>query len=240
MTVDGLEQALGLFTKASALDPDYASAYGMAIHCHAHRFDLLQPEADDIAHRRSEVSRLSQIVARVGQDDGVALGEAAWAVAYLLHDLSSARQTIDRALELNPNLAGAWAISGWINIWQGHPDLAIEHIGRAERLDPGSLRLTSFAAMAHARFFLGEYEKALGVAERMLRHTPDAHVCLRIGAASAAFAGHIDTAHRLAARLQVVDPAFGVSRLGEYLGPYQSSAFVEKYAEGLRLAGVPE
>jgi hypothetical protein len=48
----------------------------------------------------------------VGQDDGVALGEAAWAVAYLLRDLSSARQLIDRALELNPNLASAWAISG--------------------------------------------------------------------------------------------------------------------------------
>ncbi|WP_024518964.1 adenylate/guanylate cyclase domain-containing protein [Bradyrhizobium sp. Tv2a-2] len=240
MTVDGLEQALGLFTKASALDPDYASAYGMAMHCHAHRFDLLLAEADDIAHRRSEISRLWQIVARVGQDDGVALGEAAWAVAYLLRDLSSARKLIDRALELNPNLASAWAINGWINIWQGHPDLAIEHLGRAERLDPGSLRLTSFAAMAHARFFMGEYEWALGLAEGMLRHSPDAHVCLRIGAASAAFAGHIDTAHGLAARLQVIDPAFGVSRLREYLGPYQRSAFVEKYAEGLRLAGLPE
>jgi adenylate cyclase len=240
MTADGLEQALGLFTKASALDPDYASAYGMAMYCHAHRFDLLLAEADDIAHRRSEISRLWPIVARVGQDDGVALGEAAWAVAYLLRDLSSARQLIDRALELNPNLASAWANSGWINIWQGHPDLAIEHIDRAERLDPGSLRLTSFAAMAHARFFLGEYEKALGLAEGILRHSPDAHVCLRIGAASAAIAGRIDTAHRLAARLQVIDPAFGVSRLREYLGPYQKSAFVEKYAEGLRLAGLPE
>jgi TolB-like protein/class 3 adenylate cyclase len=240
MTADGLEQALGLFTKASALDPDYASAYGMAMHCHAHRFDLLLAEADDIAHRRREISRLWQIVARVGQDDGVALGEAAWAVAYLLRDLSSARQLIDRALELNPNLASAWANSGWINIWQGHPDLAIEYVGRAERLDPGSLRLTSFAAMAHARFFLGEYEKALGLAEGVLRHSPDAHVGLRIGAASAAFAGHIDTAHGLAARLQVIDPAFRVSRLTEYLGPYQGSAFVEKYAEGLRLAGLPE
>jgi adenylate cyclase len=240
MTPDGLEQALGLFTKASALDPDYASAYGMAMHCHAHRFDLLLADAVDIARRRSEISRLWQMVARVGQDDGVALGEAAWAVAYLLRDLSSARQLIDRALELNPNLASAWANSGWINIWQGYPDLAIEHLGRAERLDPGSLRLTSFAAMAHARFFLGEYEKALSLAEEMLRHSPDAHVCLRIGAASAAFADRIDTAHGLAARLQGIDPAFAVSRLREYLGPYQKSAFVEKYAEGLRLAGLPE
>jgi TolB-like protein/class 3 adenylate cyclase len=240
MTADGLEQALGLFTKASVLDPDFASAYGMAMHCHAHRFDLLLAEPDDIAHRRSEISRLWPIVVRVGQDDGVALGEAAWAVAYLLRDLSSARQLINRALELNPNLASAWANSGWINIWQGHPELAIEHLDRAERLDPGSLRLTRFAAMAHARFFLGEYDKAQGLAEGMLRHSPDAHVSLRIGAASAAIGGRIDTAHRLAARLQVIDPAFRVSRLSEYLGPYQKAAFVEKYAEGLRLAGLPE
>jgi adenylate cyclase len=238
VTVDGLEQALDLFTKASVLDPDYASAYGMAMQCHAQRVGL--GPAGDIAHRRSEISRLWQMIARVGQDDGVALGEAAWAVAYMLRDLSSGRQLIDRALELNPNLANAWASSGWINIWQGNPDLAMEHLGRAERLDPGSPNLASFAAMAHASFFLGEYEKALGLAERTLRHSPDAHVCLRIGAASAAFAGRSEVACRLAAHLQVIDPAFRVSRLSEYLGPYQKSAFVEKYAEGLRLAGLPE
>ena len=31
-----------------------------------------------------------------------------------------------------------------------------------------------------------------------------------------------------------------VARLRDYLGPYQKSAFLEKYAEGLRLAGLPE
>jgi hypothetical protein len=36
-----------------------------------------------------------------------------------------------------------------------------------------------------------------------------------------------------------VDPAFAISRLREYLGPYQPD-LVEKYAEGLRLAGLPE
>jgi adenylate cyclase len=37
-----------------------------------------------------------------------------------------------------------------------------------------------------------------------------------------------------------VDPAFSVSRLSEYLGPYRRPEFVEKYAEGLRRAGLPE
>jgi adenylate cyclase len=40
--------------------------------------------------------------------------------------------------------------------------------------------------------------------------------------------------------LQAVDPAFRVSRLEDYLGPYQQPEFVEKYAEALRMAGLPE
>jgi adenylate cyclase len=212
----------------------------MAMFCHANRIGFGLTE--DLAYRRSEIARLWQIVARVGHDDSVALGQAAWAVALVLRDLSSARQLIDRALELNPNLASAWTSSGWINVWQGHPDLAMEHLGRAERLDPGAISLTasSLSAMAHACFYLGRHDEALALAERILRHNPGAHPALRIGAASAAFAGHSDTAHRLAVRLQIIDPGFCVSRLGKYLGPYQKSAFVEKYAEGLRLAGLPE
>jgi adenylate cyclase len=79
VTAASMEQALALFTKATALDPDYASAYGMAMYCHANR--LGYGMASDAAHERSEISRLLQMVMRVGQDDGVALGQAAWAVA---------------------------------------------------------------------------------------------------------------------------------------------------------------
>ena len=64
MTVDGLEQALGLFTKASTLDSDYASAYGMAMFCHANRVGFGQKV--DNAHRRAEITRLWQIVTRMG------------------------------------------------------------------------------------------------------------------------------------------------------------------------------
>jgi TolB-like protein/class 3 adenylate cyclase/tetratricopeptide (TPR) repeat protein len=236
LTPDNIEQALGLFVKAAALDPDYASAYGMAMVCHANRAGF--GVARDLAAEKSEVARLWPMVVRVGQDDGVALAQAAWGVAYVLRDLSSAKQLIDRALGLNSNLASAWANSGWINVWLGQPELALEHLGRAGRLDPGSI--SHFSAMAHAYFFLDRHEEALAVAEQMVRYNPQMNAGLRIGTASAAFAGHRDTARMLAARLQAIDPAFRVSRLNEYLGPYQQSAFVDKYAEGLRLSGLPE
>ena len=240
VTVDGMERALVFFTEASALDPDYASAYGMAMFCHANRFGFGLTE--DVEYRRGQIVRLWQLVARVGNDDGVALGQAAWAVAFALRDLVSARGLIDRALELNPNLATAWTSSGWICVWEGKPELGLEHLRRAERLDPGTIGYTAstLSAMAHACYFLGRYEEALALADRLVQHNPTAHPGLRIGAASAALAGRSETAHLLAARLQNLDPTFRISRLREYVGPYRDPLFLEKYAKGLRCADVPE
>ncbi|WP_249135526.1 adenylate/guanylate cyclase domain-containing protein [Bradyrhizobium sp. AUGA SZCCT0222] len=236
VTVESNEQALKLFTEATVLDPDYASAYGMAMFCHANRVGFGVAYA---THEKFEVKRLLHVVMQKGNDDGVAFGQAGWASAYVLRDLSSAKPLIDRALELNPNLASAWTSSGWINLWLGHPQVAMAHLDRAVRLDPGSYTSTLMSARAHACFFLDRHEDALAQAEQQLHRNPVAHPALRIAVASAAFAGRHDTAHELAERLRSVDPAFSVSRLADYLGPYQQAAMVEKYREGLRRAGLP-
>jgi TolB-like protein/class 3 adenylate cyclase/tetratricopeptide (TPR) repeat protein len=233
-----IEEALDLFSRATALDPDFASAYGMAMFCHANRVGW--GLAEDIARERDEITRLWRIVARVGSDDGVALAQAGWAVAYILRDLSSAKRLIDRAIELNPNLANAWNSNGWVNLWLGNPAIALEQLHRAYRLDPTPTNNSGITGLAHACFFLDQYDEALVHAEQVLSRNPDAHPGLRVGAASAAFAGRTDLAHHLGDRLQALDPTFGISRLREYLGPYQRPEFVEKYAEGLRLAGLPE
>ena len=49
-----------LFTQASALDPDYASAYAMTMWCHAARADFGMVK--DIEQERSEVTRLWRMV----------------------------------------------------------------------------------------------------------------------------------------------------------------------------------
>jgi adenylate cyclase len=236
ITAQNADQALDLFSKATALDPDFASAHALAMVCHANRLSV--GPVKDLARRRSEVARLWQNVVRVGSDDGRALAAAAFAVAFVLRDLRSANELIDHAVELNPNLVNAQAIGGWISLWLGHPELALERLRRAQRLDPASDSVV--APMAHACFFLERYEEALDQAQYLLRRHPDTHALLRIGAASAAFAGRGDIANQLASHLLEVDPAFSVSRLSEYLGPYKRPEFAEKYAEGLRLAGLPE
>jgi adenylate cyclase len=121
-TAQNTDQALDLLSKATALDPEFASAHALAMHCHANRLSF--GAVKDLAREQSEVARLWRIVARVGSDDGRALAGAAWAVAYMLRDLPSAKKLIDRAVELNPNLANAQAYSGWISLWLGHDGIS--------------------------------------------------------------------------------------------------------------------
>lgn len=236
VTPESIDRAISLFTRANAIDPGYASAYGMTLFCHTQRISFSFER--DREQEKSEITRLIAMIMRVGQDDGVAIAHAAWTLAYVSRDITSAKRLIDRALELNPNLAVAWVNSGWINIWLDQPQSGLDHLALAGRFDPTS-QGTRIGATAHAYFFLNRYEEALAQAEEVLRGSPDNHPALRIGAASASFAGYKDTAQRLVSHLQAVDPLLRVSNLANVLGPYKQAA-IDKYREGLRLAGLPE
>jgi adenylate cyclase len=228
-----------LLRHAIELDPGLAPAYGLLVQCHAFRkgWRLVNPDEEN-----EEVARLVRIALRIGQDDAAVLSNAGWAVAYVLRDLPHAHSLVDRAVVLNPNLAHAWGISGWINLWSGNPAVAVEHLTRGMRHDPlhGEHHVNLRVGLAHALFFLDKYDEAMALAESVLRESPDAHPGLRVFAASAAFASRTDAAREAGARLHSVDPEFRISRLVSYLGPYQQPEFVEKYAQGLRLAGLPE
>jgi len=234
---ENFDETIGLFRRALELDPEHSSSLGRLLTCLANRkgWGIFDHSASD----RAEVARLVPRAVRIGRDDAVSLGHTAFAIAYVLRDLAFAREQVDRALTLNPNLAGAWTYSGWIHLWSGNPTTAIEHLSRSIRHDPLGPAGGRRSGLAHAHFFLDRHEEALQWGEGHLRDNPHAHPAFMIGAASAAFAGKMDQAQRFAASLKQIDPAFRVSRLEDYLGPYQHE-FLEKYKQGLRLAGLPE
>ena len=79
--------------------------------------------------------------------------------AHLAGDLDGGIALLDRALVLNPNLAAAWFLGGFLRIWHGEPDGAIEHFARAMRLsplDPEMYRMQAGMAMAH--LFAGRFD----------------------------------------------------------------------------------
>jgi adenylate cyclase len=234
---DSNDEAMRLLKGALEIDPVHASAMGILLAVYANRRG--GGFVSDAGRETAEVERLARQVVHIGQDDAVALGHAAFAIAYVLRDLAFAQEQVQRALMLNQNLASAWACSGYIQLWSGNPAKAAKDLLQAMRLDPLNDSGQWKSGLAHAYFFLDRHEDALRLANGMLQHNPDAHPALRVGAISAAFGGRPDLAQKLVSQLLRVDPAFQTSQLAKYLGPYPIE-FVEKYKQGLLKAGLPE
>jgi tetratricopeptide (TPR) repeat protein len=231
----GNEEALRLFYRAIELDPAFASAYGMAAWCRVQRkaSGWMRDRAGEIAETR----RLALRAAELGNDDAATLGAAGFALVYVVHDVEPGVAFIDRALELNPNLAWVWLYSGWSRVWLGKPERALEHLARATRLSPLDPLISDVqVAIAHAHFFCGRYEEAASWTAKVV----DLHSALyHIAAAANALAGHMAEARKACERLRQLHPALRVADVRQALGPYRPEDLA-KYEDGLRKAGLPE
>jgi adenylate cyclase len=233
------DEALRLFNSAIELDPDFAAAYGRAASCYvfANANGWISVTPDEIA----EVTRLAQRAVELGKDDAFALAASGYALAYVVRDLGLGAALIDRALVLNSNLAEAWHWGGWVEIFLGAPEPALERFARAMRLSPLDPRMSGMrAGTAHAHFLVGRYDEAASWAAMALQDNPDFQAGLRIDAASNAMAGRPEQAHKAVARLRQLNLAQRVSNLKDVLGPYRRAEDVSRYEEGLRQAGLPE
>jgi TolB-like protein/Tfp pilus assembly protein PilF len=235
---ESIAEALRLLEKAIDLDPQYGAAYGTAAYCYAVRkssgWVIRRPQ--DI----EEAARLGRTAARLGDDDALALARAGHAVAYVTEDLDAGARFIDRAIELNSNLALAWFHSGWLRVWLGDPDTAIQHFVRFRRMspvDPMLNRMNSGIAFAHV--LAGRYDDASSHAEQALSENPNSHQALRMGAMGHALAGRLEKAQEIMNRLRQIDPTLRISNLRE-LTPLRRPEDVARYADGMRKAGLPE
>jgi TolB-like protein len=133
-TSEAIGEALLLFEKAIELDPDFASAYGTAAWCHFWR--KVNGWMIDPKREAAEGARLARRAVELGRNDAVALSRGGHALAHFTGDLDGGIALHDRAVMLNPNLAAAWFLGGFLRVWHGEPDGAIEHFARAMRLSP--------------------------------------------------------------------------------------------------------
>jgi len=238
-TRESNDDVLRLLYKAIELDPSFASAYGVAAWWYVWR--KTQGWIIDSAQENAEGTRLARRAVELGKDDALALSSGGYALAHIAGDFDDAAAYIERALVLNPNSAQTWLNSGWVRVWRGEPEVAIEHVARAMRLsplDPILFRMQGATALSH--FFAGRNDEASSWAERALRENPGMQQALRIATASHALAGRIDAAQKAAARMRALDPDLRISNLNNRLPPLRRPEDYARYKDGLRRAGVPE
>jgi TolB-like protein len=237
-TRQAVDEALALFHEAIRCDGDFASAYAMAAWCHIWRKinGWMADRPQDIA----EGARLAHRALELGRDDAVALARSGGALCHFLGDLDSSLALIDRALALDPNMAAGWYLGGFVQIYRGEPDQAIDRIARAMRLsplDPEMFRMQAGTALAH--LFAGRFDLASSWAEEAARSLPSFLIAVGTIAASHTLAGRMDEARRAMDRLRQLDPALRISTLEDWL-PLHRPDDLAMFADGLRRAGLPE
>ena len=233
------DEALHLFNRAIELDPEFAAAYGRAALCYL--IARINGWLPDAANAIAEVKKLTQRAVELGKDDAIALSAGGNALAFVVGDLGVGAGLVDRALALNSNLAEAWHFGGWVKVWLGEPESAIERFARAIRVSPLDPWLMGMrAGTAYAHFFSDRYDEATSWAALALQCSPDYRPGLRITAASNAMAGRPEQAQKAVARLRELSPTLRLSNLRDVLGPYRRAEDIARYEEGLRQAGLPE
>lgn len=226
-----------LFYEAIERDPEFASAYAMAAGCYSWR--KLSRWLTDLEQEVAEGTRLAHRAVELGQNDAVALAAGAHALAHLVGDLDSSVALLDRALTLDPNLAFAWYLGGFLRIWRGQPNDAIDRLARAMLLNPLSPDMHRMeVGTAMAQLLAGRPEDALPWAERASQHLPDRVLPITILAAIYARAGRGNEARTLVKRLSQLEQAPRIAELNEWL-PFQRSQDLDVFVDALREAGLP-
>ena len=234
---EAIDQATGHFRHAISLDPDYASAYGMAAWCLFWR--RLNGWSADPDADTADGARLARRAVDLGKSDAVALTRGGHALAHFTRDLDTGIDFLDRALVLNPNLAAAWFLSGYLNVWAGQPDEAIKRFEQAMRLSPldsEMFRMQSGIAMAH--LIAGRFEAACSWAEKAFRDVPHFVMSAAVIASSCALSGRLDDARRAARDLLDLDPTLTPATLCGRL-PFRRPEDAARFTEGLGKAGLP-
>jgi TolB-like protein/class 3 adenylate cyclase len=234
----GADEALRLAYQAIELDPGYSAPYGLAVSCYIIR--RANRWMTDPAQERAETARLAARAVEVGRDDAMTLSLTGFAIASVLGELDRGAALIDRALALTPNFGMVLGHSGYVRVWLGEPEVAIDYLQRAMRLSPvDSLLFVMQSALAMAHFIAGRDDEAFTWAEKSTQRNPFFPAATWTAAASAANLGRSEDAAKYVARLRQIEPGATIATIKERL-LLRRSQDRERLVEGLRKAGLPE
>jgi AraC-like DNA-binding protein/tetratricopeptide (TPR) repeat protein len=235
LDVEGNAQALEWLERAMELDPDQPLAIALAAWAHLQRVIYhFTAEPQHARARGIELTRKAMTLSRDATTLAV-LGNA----LTLLGELDTAAQVIAKALAVDGGSAWAWGRSGFIDLYRGDPESAIERFKIALDLAPHDvLAFNSHVGIGCAHFLKGAYAEAANWQERALSQHPSALWVHRTMCPAYVHAGAMQEARRSVDLLRRRYPDLTVSQIRLGMPPLPS-AYGESVVGALSEAGLP-
>lgn len=231
-------QAGEYLSHAIELEPDYAAAY--AWYAYWHIFYVGQGWADDPRQMMEEAGALAERAIVLDPFDARAITIAGHVRAFLHRRLREALSLHERALSLNPNLAMAWALSAITYAYLGEPEEAERRNNRYKKLspfDPSAFIFDGFFTVVH--LLKRDYESAVVAGRTVTQMNSALSAGFKPYLAALGHLGRNQEAAVVRGRLLEIEPDFTVERF-IVSSPFERDSDREHYAQGLRLAGIPE
>jgi len=232
------ERALHLLHQAIELDPDYAPALAYLAWAYEERVTRAWGAyGNDDAGMAVALARRAIAADR---DDALVLVVAGFVLVMIARDYNRGMEAVNRARELNPNIAFvSFLVGAALNIC-GNPAEGLTCIEDAIRVspgDPGAFFFYSASAMSH--LMCGRPGEACDMATKSARIYPDWDTTYRVLAPALVQLGRIEEARSAVAKLLELSPTMTVSRL-RLLWPIRNPETLNMILDGLRIAGLPE
>jgi len=221
--------------RAIELDPTFASAYaGLSMTYSREAIDgwTAHPRralelAGELAEQAAAMAPGSpQVYFVTGQAD-LFQGRHARAIA-----------AAERAVEVEPNYADAYALKAWTLNYAGRSDEALSALDQAGRLSP-RLPASYLEILGEIQFTQGKFGESASTFERVLGINPGYSRARMWNAAALAAAGRIDSAEWEVDELLVLNPGLTLTRLA-FAFPFSDPSELDRVQTALRNAGLPD
>jgi adenylate cyclase len=200
-THEGALEGLAWARRAIALDPNFGAPLATAAWCQAMLF--AGGWAEDLEAAKREGTEFAWRAARAAPNDTYVISVAAGALDLFDEDHHALLALIDKALALSPSSALAWFWSGFLRLFSGSAEIAIEHFEKSLRLDPRT-RLRHFhqAGLGACYFFQRRFADAVAELESSHRQAPSYITASLVLAACYTHMGRLADARATVARLR--------------------------------------
>ena len=235
LDANGNARALELLERAMDRDPDHPLAIALAAWAHVQRvvYHFTSAPRDERA-RSLELARRAKSLC----DDATVLAVLGNALT-LLDELDAADLIIRKALAVDGGSAWAWSRSGWIDVYNGDPQAAIERFRIALDLAPHDpLAFNSMVGIGCALFNAGQYAEAAHWQERALIEHPTASWVHRTLCPAYVLAGQAPQARRSLGALRQHYPDLTVSEVQRGMPPLPQD-YRDLIVGSLQEAGLP-